>query len=43
MNTSLIFDLLKASFGEKVLKIDLNDQPQSIEITAQENRNYLPF
>ena len=38
MNAGLIFDLLKESFGQKVLQIDLNDQPQSIEITAQENR-----
>ena len=43
MNTVLIFDLLKVSFGEKVLKIDLNDQPQSIEIIAQENRELFTF
>ena len=43
MNADLIFDLLKASFGQKVLQIDLNDQPQSIEITAQENRELFTF
>ncbi|MDA9906734.1 NADH-quinone oxidoreductase subunit C [Cyclobacteriaceae bacterium] len=43
MNADLIFDLLKASFGQKVLQINLNDQPQSIEITAQENRELFTF
>ena len=43
MTIDLIFDLLKTSFSQKVLKINLNDQPQSIEITAQENRELFTF
>ena len=43
MTTDLIFDLLKNSFGQKVLKINPNDQPQSIEIMAQENHELFTF
>tara|TARA_S200000501_G_scaffold159374_1_gene150350 strand:+ start:120 stop:602 length:483 start_codon:yes stop_codon:yes gene_type:complete len=43
MTTNQIFDLLKNTFGLKVLQINLNDVPQSIEITVKENYNLFIF
>ncbi|MAJ51742.1 MAG: NADH-quinone oxidoreductase subunit C [Flammeovirgaceae bacterium] len=43
MTTDLIFKLLKSCFGQKVMEINLNDQPRSIEITSQENRELFTF
>ena len=43
MTTNQIFDLMKNTFGQKVLQINLNDVPQSIEITVKENYNLFIF
>ena len=43
MTTNQIFDLVKNTFGKKVLQINLNDVPQSIEITVKENYNLFIF
>ena len=43
MTTNQIFDLLKKSFGQKVLQTNLNDVPQSIEITFRENQELFLF
>ena len=43
MTTNQIFDLVKNTFGQKVLQINLNDVPQSIEITVKENYNLFIF
>ena len=43
MTTDLIFKLLKSCFGQKVMQINLTDQPQSIEIASQENRELFTF
>ena len=43
MTTNQIFELLKRSFGQKVLQINQSDSPQSIEITLQENQELFLF
>ena len=43
MTTNQIFELLKGSFGQKVLQINQSDSPQSIEITLQENQELFLF
>ena len=43
MTTNEIFDLIKRSYGQKVLQINMNDAPQSIEITLPENQELFLF